>query len=929
MNFGTVKVQSSSRGDYWAISCEPHVRNRLRRVFPQVSQSPGDTILLSMNPENARDLLWFTERYPMGVDKPTTKGLKQLARAHEETESAVQTLLSAISPPEDFELALPARDYQKLAASLLQLKSGLLLADDVGLGKTVSAICSMCRKDNLPVLVVTLTHLPEQWAAEIAKFAPELKVHILKSGKTYPLVKVRKGDQSALFEDDVDRMPDVIISNYHKLNGWAETLAGVVKYVVFDEAQELRHDSSNKYVAAKHIAGKAKLRIGLSATPIYNMGNEFFNVLEILAPGALGTYEEFHREWCGEEGVIKDPKAFGAYLRREGLMLRRTRKDVGRELPPFSNILQTIQTDQKVLDQIKSSAVELAKVILASQQNYRGEKFQASEEFNMLLRQSTGIAKAPYVAEFVRMLMASEEKVVLFGWHRACFARGTKALMFDGTSKEVENVAVGDLLMGPDSKPREVKNLTRGNGQMFRIVPNKGAPWVCSEHHILTVRNTNGTYEKHTAGDYARHSPRWQRDRTLYRAEAIEFPATSTVLEPWFMGYWIGDGSASLRSGLRVSSADAEVYEEMCAIAARYGLSVTSWPSKGASGKSECLQHGFTSGASGPKNRNQLLQHWRSLDLCGKKRVHHSYATASVSDRRELLAGLIDSDGHVYRGNGVGSADYVCNGRELADEVAFVARSLGFAAYVVEKHKSASGYQSNIQIHYIVRISGDLTTLPMRVARKKAGPRAGQKNVLRTGFTIEDAGTDDFYGFEVDDDHLFLLDDFTVVHNCYDIYMDLLADFKPVLYTGTESAKQKQSAKDAFVHGDSRIMIISLRAGAGLDGLQKVCRVGVFGEIDWSPGVHIQCGGRYYRDGQDEPSMAYYLLSEDGSDPVIADLLGLKKGQIEGVVDPDADLVEQLAVEPGSIKKLAKVYLQKLGVTLPEAEKIDGELLAA
>ena len=46
-------------------------------------------------------------------------------------------------------------------------------------------------------------------------------------------------------------------------------------------------------------------------------------------------------------------------------------------------------------------------------------------------------------------------------------------------------------------------------------------------------------------------------------------------------------------------------------------------------------------------------------------------------------------------------------------------------------------------------------------------------------------------------------------------------------------------------------------------------------------------------------------------------------------MDPDADLVEQLAVEPGSIKKLAKVYLQKLGVTLPEAEQIDGELLAA
>lgn len=581
MSFGTMKLADSR----WTISCEPHVRNRLRRVFPQVSQRAGDHISITSTPENARDLLWFTQRYPLDINKKDLKQLKCLGQEHEETETAVQTLLNAIHPPQDFELAVPARDYQKVAANLMMLKSGLLLVDDVGLGKTASAICGMCRAENLPVLVVTLTHLPEQWEAEIKKFAPSLTVHILKSGQPYPLVpKARsRSKQETLFEQDEPRMPDVIISNYHKLSGWAETLAGVVRYVVFDEAQELRHPDSNKYAGAKHIASKAKLRIGLSATPIYNMGVEFFHVIEVLLPGCLGSREEFTREWCGNEGQISDPKVFGAYLRREGIMLRRTRKDVGRELPPCSSILQTIQTNSAVLDRIRSSAVELAKVILASQQNYRGEKFRASEEFNMLLRQATGVAKAPFVAEFVRMLLASEEKVILYGWHRDVYA----------------------------------------------------------------------------------------------------------------------------------------------------------------------------------------------------------------------------------------------------------------------------------------------------------------------------------------------------------IWMELLAEFKPMLYTGSESPKQKQTAKDAFVNGDCRLLIISLRAGAGLDGLQRVCKVGVFGEIDWSPGVHVQCIGRYHRDEQDDPSVAYYLLSDDGSDPVIADLLGLKRGQIEGVVDPDAELVEQLAVEPGSIKRLARVYLEKLGVTLPQAEQIDGELLEA
>lgn len=113
-----------------------------------------------------------------------------------------------------------------------------------------------------------------------------------------------------------------------------------------------------------------------------------------------------------------------------------------------------------------------------------------------------------------------------------------------------------------------------------------------------------------------------------------------------------------------------------------------------------------------------------------------------------------------------------------------------------------------------------------------------------------------------------------------------------------------------------------------INSLQEVCKVGVFGEIDWSPGVHTQCIGRYHRDGQDEPSLAYFLLADEGSDPVIADILGLKKGQSDGVLDPDADLLETLALEPGSIKRLATVYLEKLGITLPSHIVIEESQLA-
>ncbi len=92
----------------------------------------------------------------------------------------------------------------------------------------------------------------------------------------------------------------------------------------------------------------------------------------------------------------------------------------------------------------------------------------------------------------------------------------------------------------------------------------------------------------------------------------------------------------------------------------------------------------------------------------------------------------------------------------------------------------------------------------------------------------------------------------------YDLWMDALKDLKPVLYTGSESSTQKEAARTAFVEGDARILVMSLRSGAGLDGLQGVCDTGVFGELDWSPGVHDQCGGRIHRDGQPNPVFLYF-----------------------------------------------------------------------
>jgi len=408
--YGTVRRVES----LWVVAAVPHVMARFKRMFQGVDKGQHGALTVHDTPAVARDLLWFLDRYPMEMEDADYRTLQTRAAFHREQVLAVEQLVSKGDTDRVFDLALPPREYQKVAADITLRTGRLLLGDDVGLGKTASAICVATDPAARPMLVVTLTHLPGQWEREFKKFAPGLRVRVIRKGQPYALDRWRG--------KKVDP-PDILIMNYSKLTGWAETLAGQVAGVVFDEAQELRHSDSLRYTAASHIASQAKVRMLATATPIFNYGGEIYNLLAVMAPTEIGTRDEFIREWCipnAEERklMIRDPAAFSAWLREEGLMLRRTRRDVGRELPPCQTIPHFIEADLNEIDKVVGDAVALAKIILDT--SGRGfDKMRAAEELDWRLRQATGIAKAAYIAEFVRMLVDSGEKVLLYTWHHA------------------------------------------------------------------------------------------------------------------------------------------------------------------------------------------------------------------------------------------------------------------------------------------------------------------------------------------------------------------------------------------------------------------------------------------------------------------------------------------------------------------------------
>jgi superfamily II DNA or RNA helicase len=374
---------------------------------------------------------------------------------------------------------------------------------------------------------------------ELALSLPWLSSHVAERGTAYdPTEKDRT----------LTGRPDVLFLNYAKLPGWAEALTGA-RTVIFDEAQELRTGpGTHRYEAAQRLAWPARYVIGLTATPVYNYGGEVWNLYNVIAPDTLGDREEFIREWgAGERSgkvTVRDPAALGTHLRTEGLMLARTRADVGRELPPVIALTQSVEADPREVERLSGNTTDIARLIVDSTTAGR-DRFKLAGELDWRLRQATGLAKAPLVAGFVRLLLESEDRIVLYGWHRAV----------------------------------------------------------------------------------------------------------------------------------------------------------------------------------------------------------------------------------------------------------------------------------------------------------------------------------------------------------YDRWVTLLSEFGPRLYTGTETTREKERAVEAFRDPSDpcRILILSLRAGAGLDGLQEAAKVCVFGELDWSPGIHHQCIGRLARDGQgDDPVVAYYLVAESGSDPVIAQVLQLKRGQAEPLMDPNA-----------------------------------------
>lgn len=434
------------------------------------------------------------------------------------------------------------------------------------------------------------------------------------------------------------------------------------------------------------------------------------------------------------------------------------------------------------------------------------------------------------------------------GCHRA----GQELLMHDGSIQEVEDVRVGDRLMGPDGQPRVVLALMRGISPMMEIRPVKGASWFVNDKHVLTLVETrekgHGRYPSQRGGtvrdvalpDWWQWSKNRRHRHKLFRV-AVDFPEREAPpLDPYFLGVVLGDGSLAIPGRVSVTNIDAEVIEYVGTVAASYGLHL----------RQERDAYHIV-GPKGPQ-ANPILDILRCLELspvtCESRFIPGAYKLGSRETRRQVLAGLLDTDGSLSSGG----YDYCSKSEALADGVAFIARSLGLAAYVSKRPLG----------HYRVSISGDCSVIPCRIPRKQAPPRAQKKDALRTGFQVIPTGTvEPHYGFTLSGDGRYLLDDFTVTHNsgksviaarqivqrgCRALFIahrdelltqaaDKLHQVAPSLEIGVVKAERDQVGAD--------VVFASIQTLARPSRLARVLQAGDFGLVVVDEAHHCHIGG--------------------------------------------------------------------------------------
>jgi hypothetical protein len=354
-----------------------------------------------------------------------------------------------------------------------------------------------------------------------------------------------------------------------------------------------------------------------------------------------------------------------------------------------------------------------------------------------------------------------ELTVLLYGEPKVgkCLEVGTLVMMADGSLRKVEDVKVGERLMGPGASRPLVISTVRGEGPLYRVSQCKGESYVVNDAHLLYVwdgRRGQKRYRTIRADEFVQQHGAFKHHAKGVKA-SLWFERSEVPLPPRLLGLWLGDGT---RSTTTIHNPDPEIIEAIAADAESIGCTITV-----RNDEERCPAISVVNRHGHPNPMRDAL---RDLGIFETKRIPVAYLHNHEDVRRAVLAGLLDTDGYAA-GTGVMEIASVSDG--LAEDIVWLARSLGFRATNRRKVSriQSSGFEG---VYNRIFLAGDFSELPLVLPRRRAKPHGGKRNPLHTGLVVEPAGRGEWAGFELEGDSLqecggklFLLSDFTVTHN--------------------------------------------------------------------------------------------------------------------------------------------------------------------
>ena len=340
----------------------------------------------------------------------------------------------------------------------------------------------------------------------------------------------------------------------------------------------------------------------------------------------------------------------------------------------------------------------------------------------------------------------------------------------------------------------------------FRIKPNENKTKEDALIEMEEFKNTLNFEEdiKIIIDDYMKLNKSTKQTLVGFKASEIKWEKKEILLDPYLMGLYLGDGINDGMSFAINADADPEILEYLLRWADdndsevvhddMYRFRVRRRGSK------QNIQKAIGRGAScetcnGCKKKvckvcdtpevkydttethttsrknavTKYIEHYGLLR--NKKFIPEDYLINDRETRLKLLAGIIDTDGHLNKANEGKRIIIVSANKEFAEQIVLLSRSLGFATTIRSVTKKGisfkkGGEKKDYNDHYQINISGNICDIPTLIKRKKCVNSTPNKDMLRTSIEVSEIGLGEYFGWKVDSNSKFLLNDVTTVKNC-------------------------------------------------------------------------------------------------------------------------------------------------------------------